>query len=103
MNKDQAYGAVVLVASLAAAVLYLVSAFASYFGLPTWLMWCAIATPVILGVLAVLTICMWVGWTILTTPPPPPFEETIPLPIEPGATEDKDRPLEDAPAIRSER
>jgi len=92
LNKDQAYGAVILIVSLAAAILYLVSVFPSYFALPTWLTWWAIAIPVILAVLAVLTICMWVGWTILTTPPPLPFEETTPLPTESRATEDRRQP-----------
>lgn len=75
MNRDQAYGAIVLVISIVVAVVYLMSLFAPYFALPSWLTWWAIALPVILAVLAVLTICMWVGWVMLTTPPPPDLEE----------------------------
>jgi fatty acid desaturase len=71
LNRDQAYGAVALIVSLAVAVLYLVSLFSSYLALPAWLTWWAIALPVILAVLALLTICMWIGWVMLTTPPPP--------------------------------
>jgi hypothetical protein len=33
------------------------------------LVWWAIALPVILAVLAVLTVVIWIGWTMLTTPP----------------------------------
>jgi len=88
LNKDQAYGAVVLIVSLAIAILYLASLFPSYFTLPTWLAWWAIALPVILAVLAVLTICMWIGWVMLTTPPPPPLEEAAPEPAESKAKQD---------------
>jgi len=37
----------------------------------------AIAVPVALAVLAVLVIVMWIGWTMLTTPP---LEEISPAP-----------------------
>jgi len=39
------------------------------------LQWLAIAVPVALAVLAVLVILMWIGWTMLTTPP---LEEIVP-------------------------
>ena len=81
MNKDQAYGAVVLVISLVMAAVYLASLFAPYLALPSWLAWWAIALPVILAVLALLTICMWIGWVMLTTPPPE-FEEPVSKPVE---------------------
>ena len=81
MNKDRAYGALVLVFSLAVVTVYLVSLLPSYFALPSWLSWWAIALPVILAVLAVLTICMWIGWVMLTTPPPPQLENAS-LPTE---------------------
>lgn len=70
MNKDQAYGAIVLIISFVVAVFCLVSLFAPYLALPAWLAWWAIALPVILAVLAILTICAWIGWVMLTTPPP---------------------------------
>lgn len=91
MNKDQAYGAIVLVVSAAIAVLYVMPLFPSFFGLPTWLKWWAIALPVILAVLAVLTICAWIGWVMLTTPPPPPLEELTSEPAEPSIREDKNK------------
>lgn len=81
MNKDQAYGGIVLIISLAVAIIYLVSLFAPYLALAAWLAWWAIALPVILAVLAVLTICMWIGWVMLTTPPPE-LEPTAPQPVE---------------------
>lgn len=81
MNKDQACGAVVLVISLVIAAVYLASLFAPYLALPSWLAWWAIALPVILAVLALLTICMWIGWVMLTTPPPE-FEEPVSKPVE---------------------
>ena len=82
MNRDQAYGALVLVVSLAVASAYLVSLFPSYFALPAWLAWWSIALPVIFAVLAVLTICMWIGWVMLTTPPLTPLEEDASGPVE---------------------
>jgi len=81
LNRDQAYGAVVLVMSFIITAVYLASLFAPYIALPSWLTWWAIALPVILAVLAVLTICMWIGWVMLTTPPPE-FEEPAPRPVE---------------------
>jgi len=81
LNKDQAYGAVVLVISFIITAVYLVSLFAPYLALPSWLAWWAIVLPVTLAVLALLTICMWIGWVMLTTPPPE-FEEPAPKPVE---------------------
>jgi len=87
LNRDQACGAIVLAISLMVALLYLLSLFPSYFALPTWLTWWAIALPVILAVLALLTICMWIGWVMLTTPPPPPLEEASSQQVEPKTKE----------------
>jgi len=81
LNKDQAYGAVVLVISFIVTAVYLASLFAHYLALPSWLAWWAIALPVILAVLALLTICMWIGWVMLTTPPPE-FEDPVSKPVE---------------------
>jgi len=71
MSKDQAYGGIILVVGLIVAIVY-VAAF--FFGF--W--WWALVVPVFLGVLAVLVICMWIGWTMLTTPPPAPLETEMP-------------------------
>ena len=81
MNKDQAYGGIVLLISLAVTVLYVASLFAPYLALPVWLVWWAVALPVVMAVLAVLTICMWIGWVMLTTPPPE-LEPTTPESVE---------------------
>ena len=81
MSRDQAYGGIILVVGLIVAVVY-VAAFV--FGL--W--WWAIVVPVFLAVLAVLVICMWIGWTMLTTPPPAPLETEVPTP-SPAETEAK--------------
>lgn len=74
MEKDRLYGGIVFAASLIIAIAYLVAFFAPYLALPAWLNWLAIALPVFLFTMAVLVICMWIGWTMLTTPPPPPIE-----------------------------
>jgi hypothetical protein len=58
-------------------IAYLISLFPSLLGLPSWLTWWAIALPVILAVLAVLTICLWIGWVMLTTPSIPPLESPV--------------------------
>ena len=55
MSRDQAYGGIILLVGL-------------------------LVVPVFLGVLAVLVICMWIGWTMLTTPPPAPLETEMPTP-----------------------
>jgi len=73
MSRDQAYGGIILLVGLIVAIIY-VAAF--FFGF--W--WWALVVPVFLGVLAVLVICMWIGWTMLTTPPPAPLETEMPTP-----------------------
>jgi formate hydrogenlyase subunit 3/multisubunit Na+/H+ antiporter MnhD subunit len=84
MSKDQAYGGLILAASLVIAVLYIVAFFSPYLGMEATLAhalreW-AVAIPVFLFVVAVLVICMWIGWTMLTTPPPAPLEAEAPPP-----------------------
>jgi predicted DNA-binding transcriptional regulator len=71
MNKDQAIGAVILVCSIVALVVY------------AWLLY---AYPVVvlqltafIAVGAMLVIMAWIGWTMATTPPPAPLE-TEPIP-----------------------
>ena len=84
MSRDQAYGGIILVVGLIVAVVYVVAFFLGF-----W--WWAIAIPVFLAVLAVLVICMWIGWTMLTTPPPAPLETEMPTP---APTETEAKPLE---------
>ena len=71
MSSDQKYGALLFVVGLAAALFYVAIFMGRYIGAPFLeaFVWWAIALPVILAVLAVLTIVVWIGWTMLTTPP----------------------------------
>ena len=74
MSKDQGYGFAIFIISLIVAIVYLVAFFAPFIGLPAfWHDW-AIGIPVLLFVLLVLVISAWIGWTMLTTPPPAPLE-----------------------------
>ncbi|MGA8904603.1 MAG: hypothetical protein WB661_06305 [Candidatus Bathyarchaeia archaeon] len=84
MSKDQGYGFVIFFISIIVAIGYLVAFFAPFLGLPAvWQQW-AIGIPVLLFVLLVLVISAWIGWTMLTTPPPAPLE-TEPVSSEPAA------------------
>jgi len=79
MSRDQLYGALVFLVSLLVAVGYVSIFVGGYLGMSflRQLQELAIAIPVALGVLAVLVILMWIGWTMLTTPP---LEEIGPTP-----------------------
>jgi hypothetical protein len=82
MNKDQTYGGLILLISLIITIVYIAAFFAPVVSLyipswPAWLDWWAIAIPVFLFVIAALLICMWIGWTMLTTPPPAPLEAEV--------------------------
>ncbi len=80
MSKDQGYGFVIFLISVIVAVAYLAAFFAPFLGLPAyWKEW-AIGIPVLLFVLLVLVISGWIGWTMLTTPPPAPLEPMTPPP-----------------------
>jgi preprotein translocase subunit SecY len=84
MEKDRLYGGMIFAASLIMAIAYLAAFFAPQLALPAWLSWLAIALPVFLFTMAVLVICMWIGWTMLTTPPPPPIEASERSEEKPG-------------------
>ncbi len=80
MSKDQIYGGLILLVSLIITIVYIMAFFAkqisSIFSVwPSGLAWWAVAIPVFIFVLAVLAIAMWIGWTMLTTPPPAPIED----------------------------
>jgi protein-S-isoprenylcysteine O-methyltransferase Ste14 len=78
LSKDQAYGGIIFIVALVVAIGYIVAFFAPYLNLPPWWREWAVYLPVFLFVLAALVICMWIGWTMLTTPPPAPIEpETL--------------------------
>ena len=78
MSKDQAYGGIIFIVALIVAIVYVIAFFAPYLNLPPWWREWAVYLPVFIFVLAVLVICMWIGWTMLTTPPPTPIEPEIP-------------------------
>ncbi|WP_455278578.1 hypothetical protein [[Eubacterium] cellulosolvens] len=82
MNKDQRYGGLILLISLIITIVYIAAFFSPVVSTyipswPSWLDWWAIAIPVFLFVIAALLICMWIGWTMLTTPPPAPLETEV--------------------------
>ena len=55
--------------------------FATLFGLLSWWGW-AVILPLYVAALLILVIAMWIGWTMLTTPPPVPLEELEELGLE---------------------
>jgi hypothetical protein len=82
LSKDQGYGAVIFLISIVVAVVYLVAFFAPWVGLPQEWHDLAVGIPVLLFVLLVLVISGWIGWTMVTTPPPAPLEPEPSLPKE---------------------
>lgn len=76
MGRDQAYGGLIFMTSVVVAIGYVVAYFGPYFASPAWWHEWAVGVPVLLFVLLVLVISMWIGWTMLTTPPPEPLELT---------------------------
>jgi predicted DNA-binding transcriptional regulator len=66
MNKDQAIGAVLLVAGIVGIIIY------------AWLLFAyaivVLQITAFIAVAAVLVILAWIGWTMATTPPPAPLE-----------------------------
>jgi protein-S-isoprenylcysteine O-methyltransferase Ste14 len=77
MSRDQLYGGAIFGVSLIIIVAYLIAFFAPWLSLPaSWHEW-AVGLPVLLFVLAVLVISAWIGWTMMTTPPPAPLEPEI--------------------------
>ncbi|MFX1295093.1 MAG: hypothetical protein ACFFD2_09615 [Promethearchaeota archaeon] len=61
---------------------------ATIFGLFSWWGW-AVILPLFVAALLILVIAMWIGWTMLTTPPPVPLEELEELGLEEEEEEDK--------------
>jgi len=54
------------------AVAYTIGLFLPIFeGFRFWI----VAVPVFIGVVVILAIGAWIGWTMATTPPPKPIEE----------------------------
>ena len=87
MSKDQGYGLVIFLISIVIALVYLVAFFAPWIGLPAEWHDLAVGIPVLLFVLLVLVISGWIGWTMVTTPPPAPLEPEPSLPKEEDESE----------------
>jgi len=103
MSKDQSYGFVIFLISVIVAIVYLVAFFGEVVGLSPYWHELAVGIPVLLFVMLVLVISGWIGWTMLTTPPPAPLE---PEPATPTAetpeesTETTDSKQDNSPSKR---
>ncbi|MCP8317501.1 MAG: transcriptional regulator [archaeon] len=71
MEKDQAIGAIILIASILGIVIYGWLLFFTLWALIVLQITIFIAVVVILAILA------WIGWTMATTPPPKPIEPEL--------------------------
>ena len=69
MSKDQIWGAVILLGSIAGVVIYFYLVFISAWARLT------IQISAFAAVGAVLMIVAWIGYTLATTPPPTPLED----------------------------
>ncbi|NVM54663.1 MAG: hypothetical protein HWN66_13245 [Candidatus Helarchaeota archaeon] len=93
MQRDKIYGLIIFAGALFILIWYTLYAlvYAGYSHgtqpLPEWLVtfvtlfhlldfwgW-AVILPIWFAALLILIIAMWIGWTMLTTPPPVPLEE----------------------------
>lgn len=75
VGKDQALGAFICTVCVAVATAYTVALFwPALEAIRLWL----VAIPVLIAFIVVLAIGAWIGWTMATTPPPKPIEETQP-------------------------
>ena len=95
VSKDQAIGGLIFIVCVVIAIGYIVGLF--FYdpwimeSLPSNLRWdlvdvryWLVAVPVLIAFVAILGIGAWIGWTMLTTPPPKPIEE-----IEAGQTKEE--------------
>ena len=75
VSKDQGIGWLIFIICVVTAISYSIALFIPALeSIRIWL----IATPVLIALIAVLAIGAWIGWTMATTPPPKPIEETQP-------------------------
>ncbi len=88
MTKDQSYGGLIFVVSVLIAIGYLFALTKP--SLFNWL----VGVPVVLAVLGILGITAWIGWTMLTTPPPAPLESELTTPTSTAASTESARPEE---------
>lgn len=85
MSKDQTYGFLILVISVIVTLVYLFAITAPVHGLvsnPGFWYSVAVGLPVLLAVLIALGILGWIGYTMMTTPPPAPLEDITSPPAE---------------------
>lgn len=100
MSKDQSYGFVIFLVSIIVAIVYLVAFFGEVVGLSPYWHELAVGIPVLLFVMLVLVISGWIGWTMLTTPPPAPLE---PEPSTAATLEEPSEPTRSTSRGRSTR
>jgi hypothetical protein len=93
MQRDKLYGLIIFVGALVILVWYTLYAliYAGFYhgiydsgniliviatlgGLLSYPLW-SVILPIWIAALLILVIAMWIGWTMLTTPPPVPLEE----------------------------
>ena len=110
MSKDKVYGSLLLIVSILVILYYtywavLLKIYPTLrtqypFSLipvldPEW----AIILPMWLAIVIVFLILAWIGWTMLTTPPPEPLEEledTEEEPVEESTEEKKEETKEES-------
>jgi hypothetical protein len=79
LSKDQTIGTAIFLVCVVVGVLYTLGLF--YWGYWTagrsWaLSFTLVVLPVFVAFIAIIGIGAWIGWTMATTPPPKPIEET---------------------------
>ncbi len=77
LANDRAIGAAILIASVLGIIVY--------GGLLYLYSLIILELTAILGVVVLLGILAWIGWTMATTPPPEPITETLPPSMTGGA------------------
>ena len=83
MNRDQMFGGLILIVAAIILIAFLTAFFAPHLmsvlniskEFASSLSWWAIAIPVFLLVILALVVVIWIGYTMLTTPPPMPIDE----------------------------
>jgi predicted DNA-binding transcriptional regulator len=70
MDNDQLLGYIILISSLIGIGIYFWLVF-----ITPWT-WLVIRASAFIAVVALLVITSWIGYTILTTPPPKPFDNS---------------------------
>jgi predicted DNA-binding transcriptional regulator len=82
LDKDKVIGVLLVIGGIAGIVIY---------GLLLWNPWTGtlytmtvLAVTAFVGVAVILGIVAWIGWTMATTPPPPPIEIEAPSEEKPS-------------------